>query len=102
PANQLSRNQSVFFTTSSDPKEVELISGTSAYIYEVDPIGPIYRNDAFWIDYMLGNGVYPYMEGETSLLPQLQMIAEEYWQGKKSENPKWEFRARSVSILDHV
>ena len=93
PADKLSRHESVFMVT--NPAEVDPAGGNLAYIYRVEPIGPVERSDLSW---------YSDLSVYTNWKPrEKRLIASNYWNGVPYPDTKhslWEYRCRQAKIIE--
>ena len=92
PEGALPRNQSVYMV--ADPDEIDFAGGYEDYIYEVEPIGEVERNNMGWYSEV---SMY---EWDDEADPRAVEAAESYWLG--SDFPKasiWEYRAPQAKIV---
>lgn len=94
PANALSRKDSVFMV--GNPEEIDFAGGYEDYVYEVEPIGQVDKNDMSWYSDL---GTYMWdREDDTEAI----RLAQGYWSGKAKgggEHTLFEYRASKARIV---
>ena len=100
PAHCLPRAQSVFLVDDPDTDNIEKAGGYADYVFRVEPVGEVERNDVGWWAEIYGGGAFEYADGDTGVLEDLKPAADAYWAGAASRSPRWEFRAREAVVLE--
>ena len=80
----------------ADPDEIDSAGGYEDFVYLVEPIGSVERNDMAWYSEV---GI---CEWDRLDDPELKLFAAAYWSGKPFREPAhslFEYRARSARIL---
>jgi hypothetical protein len=100
PPAALSRLESVYMVTTPDPDLIERAGAASAkHVYEVEPIGPVVRNDVGW---------WPVVYDWRAEPEVARQSAESYFDGEPcaTEAPGvpdlWEYRAKALRIVRKV
>jgi hypothetical protein len=97
PPHCLPRSKSVFLV--GDPEEIDFAGGYTDFIYRVEPIGRVEKNDMDWY------GQLSCVMWDEEDDPEAVRLAENYWNGTPSdhsENSLFEYRAGSAKIVELV
>ena len=93
PSSMLSRNQSVFMV--DDPEDIDYAGGYDDYIYIVEPIGKVERNDLHWYSELSMYAGY-----NDDMDDEFEQWASNYWNGVYSGSGGiWEYRAKAAKIV---
>lgn len=93
PKDAISRYDSVYMV--DNPDDIDNVGGYIDYIYIVEPIGKLERNDIAWYTEISIYG--PYNEDMNNEIKQWAM---NYWNGVQHPNGIWEYRALKVKIIE--
>jgi hypothetical protein len=98
----LSRFESVFMADNSE--DIDNLGGYTDFIYIVRPVdGYAEKSDLSWYtkaSMLIGD--YPSKDIPEHILDQAKGYAENYWSGKSSENPVWEYRCLEAAIVTEL
>ena len=100
PLDCLSRNASVFMVDAPNIDLIEKAGGYADYIYSVEPLGKIEKNDVSWWGDIYSLSLH-YSSIE-ELIPESKEIAINYWKGVSSKKPLWEYRTPAFKIVSLV
>lgn len=92
PQNSISRYDSVFMV--DNPDDIDNMGGYIDYIYIVEPIGKLERNDIKWYTEISIYG--PYNDDMDDEINQWSM---NYWNGIQHPKGIWEYRALKAKIV---
>lgn len=103
PDGCLPRHASIFLVDRPDGDLIERVGGYADHIYQVEPQGPVERNDVRWWAVILNEGALDVAHGSKAeraeALAACRPLAEAYWRGEASDNPAWEYRAAGGRIV---
>lgn len=100
PKNCLPRNQSVFMVDTPDIDVIEKVGGYADYIFSVQPLGNVEKNDVFW-----WAQIYSLAEDSKSLdelKNRAATDANNYWSGEPSRRTRWEYRTDKAKVMQMV
>lgn len=95
PGTSLPRDESVYMTSSIE--DIDYAGGYDDYVYIVEPIGKVERNNLHWY-----SQVAMYAEHNDDMDDEIAEWATNYWSGASSTDALWEFRAPSARIVKMV
>lgn len=106
PTACIPRTRSIFMVDNPDPRIVTAAGGNDNFIYRVEAMDAVERNDAGWWDMIARDVRDHYQNGVrlADLLPRYEEWAEAYWAGEKCphEDYPWEYRTRRARVLEEV
>lgn len=103
PRQEMSRDKSLFLSRSPDEETVRRANRYTDYIYEMAPIGEIFQNDHVWWDKIREVSPDLWLDGHREeAIEVAREFAQNYWAGKASEAPQWEYRVRSAAVIRRV
>ena len=100
PSESLDRGDSVYMREDRDFNSVG-VTFDEGYIHQIEPLGKVDKRDLTWIgvlqrrnhkDTWLRKNSYP-------LLSDVD-VADNYWSGKASDNPSWEWITKEARVLE--
>jgi hypothetical protein len=102
PPGAMSRLESVYLVNKADPDRIEKAGGYADQIYQVEPEGPVERNDVGWWPEMFSVALEA--EGDISKHDRARAakIAEAYFSGRPTPRPLFEYRATSARVVREV
>jgi hypothetical protein len=92
PSDMMSRFDSVFMV--DDATDIDNAGGYDDYVYVVEPIGNVERNNLGWY-----SDVAVYGEYDNDNHEDIEQWSLNYWHGHDAVNGVWEYRARSARIV---
>jgi hypothetical protein len=93
PADKLSHRDAVFMVSNED--DLDSAGGSTEYVFTLQPLGPVYKHDMNWsslISSLVDDG-HDYDSQE------LKTAAENYWAGKPTDDPLWEYLTTKAKIV---
>lgn len=105
PEGVLPRAGCVFMVDKNDIDYIEKIGGYADYIYEVEPQGQVFKYDvSWWAD--IYSYAFDWVDGSEEeheeILRECKSLADNYWGGKQSSNPKWEYITNTAVVVGYV
>ena len=93
PSNMLAHSEAVFMTDNDD--DLDSAGGGTDWVFTLRPLGRVERHDMNW-----GSEISMILD-ETNDLDdyRFEEMANNYWSGKPSYDPLWEYLTPSASII---
>lgn len=74
----------------------------AANLYEIEPIGMVYRNDHNWLRLLRSAGTWLRLADTEAADRGVRAYAHAYWSGAPSQEPRWEYRMAAAQVIATV
>lgn len=108
PRTAIPRTKSIFMTDSPDPRVITSAGGHDNYIYAIEAMDAVERNDAGWWD-VIARDVRDFLRHGGGRVSEIDPhwhaeAAEAYWNGERCphEDYPWEYRTRRARVLELI